>query len=143
MRKNKIIFAAFLSLSTSLTSVKPLVNTNEANYSIDDYTNIVEETNKLFSDYYKPQECLSSNHGYELIIDNEASDNIKEYWRVSIENIYTDLSFDQKKIIEDIKNQEDDFNLAFSILDGKITDETKLEAEVAILDKKNTLIRNF
>lgn len=152
MKKIKILTLIAIILGISLTSLKPLSTGKELKYFIDDCNGLVEDANKLFKEYYNPNEYYSNNDGFDLISKNSLKklnnsseinflDNDKQYWTISIENMYQDLSEENKKTFIDIKNNTPEFELAFSILTGEDNTETKVESSNEINDVKKKITK--
>ena len=138
MKKIKILTLIAITLGISLTFLKPLSTGKELKYFVEDCNGLVEDANKLFNEYYNPNEYYSNNNSCDLIrksslkkLNNSSEvnhlDNDKQYWTIFIENMYQDLSEENKKTFIDIKNNTPKFELAFSILTGEDNVETKSE----------------
>ena len=136
MKKIKILTLIAITLGISLTFLKPLSTGKELKYFVEDCNGLVEDANKLFNEYYNPNEYYSNNNSCDLIrksslkkLNNSSEvnhlDNDKQYWTIFIENMYQDLSEENKKTFIDIKNNTPKFELAFSILTGEDNVETK------------------
>ncbi len=138
MKKIKILTLIAITLGIFLTFLKPLSTGKELKYFIEDCNGLVGDANKLFNEYYNPNEYYSNNNSCDLIrksslkkLNNSSEvnhlDNDKQYWTIFIENMYQDLSEENKKTFIDIKNNTPKFELAFSILTGEDNVETKSE----------------
>ena len=75
-------------------------------YIVEDCERLVEDASKLFDKYYNPDTYYS----YEMELNEKRllkaetltiENDSKEYWTISIEQMYVDLSTEEKQVILD------------------------------------------
>ena len=114
-------------------------------YIVEDCERLVEDASKLFDKYYNPDTYYS----YEMELNEKRllkaetlriQNDSKEYWTISIEQMYVDLSTEEKQVILDIKNETPNFELAYSLLKGEEPNNNDVDKELNSLVKRASKI---
>lgn len=148
IRKKTLVFVSFALAFASLESYSSSQKVKNVN---EDYVEIVEEADCLFAKHYNPRslgEGLNSlefkksvsSQGEEGFEDEEVVQITKDYWRIALESLYSDLDDYQKKTLEDLRYQNTEFEYAFDALTG--VEEEYVEDEVEELKSKTTSLNN-
>lgn len=131
MKKIKFLIIYGIFLCVSIATLKPVAIGKEVEYIIDDCNALVQDATELFNQYYTDSEYYLNSEGkytifntnikklnYNAELETTNLENYKQYWTIAIENIYSDLSVEEKNAFINIKNDTPEFELAFSLLSG-------------------------
>jgi len=137
MKVIKKFFVTTFACTIGLLSLSNTAKTKEAKSILDDTKELIQEASDLFDSYYDPtlyyETTLNSLKQKKLALNsfNENRDEEesiqKDYWLVSIENIYNTLSDTEKESILNIYYENADFSIAYDILTGNYEANTQNE----------------